>query len=1246
MMLPCGPFPGVAAPFERETPSSCAMEADWDEVSQVAVPPPGPHLLPTVASTVAFDDSQELLWVGNEFGRVSSFYGPELQRYTSVKAHASSEGQVRQFLFHDKGVISLSANSVHLASRRGLTQWHILHPEMTELRCMSFTAQPHKIIVAGLQSAMFIIDVEKGAIVDQLSTEYRYTIMKRSRYLCAATDTGSVNVLSLTDFSVVKSWKAHGALINDMDARNDFLVTCGFSVRHAGSPIVDPLANVYDLKSLIPLPPIPFHAGAAFVRMHPRLQTTSFIASQTGQLQVVDLMNPNTINLRQANVAFMLGLEVSPSGEALAINDAECCIHLWGSPSKIHFNEIGKETEFSDIPTRPSMLDWSNDTPLNVIGMPYYHERLLSAWPSHLIFEIGNAPVPMDPAILPYLRPSEIGQYAQNPRKKRRYQVENTRLQSSTEVALAAPKFLSEKARELPNSKPEGAQEAVGALQGLKINGETKEDPLLKYSNVEIKYSKFGVDDFDFRYYNKTEFSGLETHIANSFTNSLLQLLKFIPLVRNLALHHVSTNCLCESCLLCEMGFLFDMLDKANGQNCQATNLLKTFSGFREAANLGLLEESLSNKSLSSAIQSVHRFFLNQIAHDYRTVYPNSDSLDNTLSTAAVESICCMFCRNEIVRPGNAFVTELIYPAADPKQAHRNQACRFSNILRSSIERETQNRGWCSTCRRYQQVSIRKTVQRMPLVLMLNAAINNSAHRRFWSIPGWLPEKIGVMIEDNQIQCYEGEQLRIRQQNDFEGLVIYELVGIIAEIDIVEQKKPHLVSFVDVSISAREPTKKSNWHLFNDFLVTGVSKEEVFSFNQGWKSPCTLAYQISTGRHGLDDSWKNELDTTLLFYEWSMNNRPPTDKCHILKSEEKPIAGTPIALDTEFVDLEKAEIEVKADGTQEMIRPSKSGLARVSVIRGSGNHEGVPFIDDYITIKDPIVDYVTQYSGIKPGDLDPRTSRHNLVALKVAYKKLWLLLNLGCVFVGHGLASDFRKINIQVPKAQTIDTQYLFFHPGKNRRLSLRYLAWAVFKEYIQEETTTTTSTSITTTTNPSSHDANTSTTTTTAITTTPPEGHDSIEDARMALRLWKKFKEYEDAGIVNQILEEIFREGVKVGFRPPARYPSQATPNPNNNNINNGVNPNGLSTPGSTNPISRLPLSGRNTPDFILPASASAAASVTGGPAGGGSSNGSMSGSTPSTPRQAFRRSTALTPSNGSFGGAKGLTFGGSPMR
>ena len=95
------------------------------------------------------------------------------------------------------------------------------------------------------------------------------------------------------------------------------------------------------------------------------------------------------------------------------------------------------------------------------------------------------------------------------------------------------------------------------------------------------------------------------------------------------------------------------------------------------------------------------------------------------------------------------------------------------------------------------------------------------------------------------------------------------------------------------------------------------------------------------------------------------------------------MAGTLVALDAEFVALQQEEIEVKADGSREIVRPSRSGLARVSVLRGSGLDEGEPFLDDYIATKEPVVDYLTDYSGIHPGDLDVRLSRHNVIPLKV-----------------------------------------------------------------------------------------------------------------------------------------------------------------------------------------------------------------------------------------------------------------------
>lgn len=214
--------------------------------------------------------------------------------------------------------------------------------------------------------------------------------------------------------------------------------------------------------------------------------------------------------------------------------------------------------------------------------------------------------------------------------------------------------------------------------------------------------------------------------------------------------------------------------------------------------------------------------------------------------------------------------------------------------------------------------------------------------------------------------------------------------------------------------------------------------------------------------------------------------------------QEAPKDGTVIALDTEFVAIRQPEIEVNADGARETIRPKVHALARVSVVRGSGEEEGRPFIDDYITSKEPIVDYLTSYSGIIQADLDPKLSKHNLIPLKVAYKKLWILLNLGCKFLGHGLKQDFRVTNIHIPRSQIIDTIEIFYKKEFRRKLSLAFLAWKVLNEDIQQGT------------------------------------HDSIEDARTALKLYKKYLEFQDAGILETMLQDIYKEGSLVQFKPP----------------------------------------------------------------------------------------------------------------
>lgn len=84
-----------------------------------------------------------------------------------------------------------------------------------------------------------------------------------------------------------------------------------------------------------------------------------------------------------------------------------------------------------------------------------------------------------------------------------------------------------------------------------------------------------------------------------------------------------------------------------------------------------------------------------------------------------------------------------------------------------------------------------------------------------------------------------------------------------------------------------------------------------------------------------------------------------------LGSEELPLPGTLVAIDAEFVQMQQEETEYRSDGTKKVLRPARLSLARVSVLRGDGPKQGVPFIDDHIHTSEIIVDYLTEFSGIR-----------------------------------------------------------------------------------------------------------------------------------------------------------------------------------------------------------------------------------------------------------------------------------------
>ena len=1014
-------------------------------------------------------------------------------------------------------MISVSDISVHLSTRRGLAQWHLTGNDMTHLRCMSFTGRgTDEIVVAGCQKQMYRIDLEKGVITEVVAPPILvpYTMMRRAgQCICAASHDGSIHLLDTRTLANMHIFKAYAGTVSDMDARGDYLLTCGWAPRHYHGLALEQLVRVYDVKLQKALPPISFPHGAACVRMHPKLSSTCMVISQTGTIYSIDVQNPEIPSVLYIPTydAQLTGLELMPSGRGFALTDSHCHLILRGSSTSMQFVEYGKAIEFADAPSVSKHLDWSADTPLNLIGMPYYKEALLSVWSNSLVHEVGAPPPKTDPALQVALQQfqngSLSGSVVSNPRKTRRNQIDDTRAALKTHASLAAPKFLSEKPREeqvQADAERRLSEDASKVLSTLSLNGGSQSDIPFWYRIVEIKYSKFGVDDFDFGYYNRTRYSGLETHIVNSYANPLLQLFRFTTVTRNLALHHTSRDCGFENCLLCELGFLIDMLEKAEGRQCQATNFLKNLSKHSSAAGLALLEEHTFNTPLSAMIQNMNRFLLGTIEENHRLIDGSSDLVRHAFGTVIRAIGTCSQCHIEAVQEKVAYSHDLVYPPKPSKHSPRNVRQYFSQVLKASVERQEQQRGWCSRCQGYKPILSRREIQAIPAVLMLNAAVRTADAKQLWSTPGFLPKQIGIIVNNGQFYCYEGQDLQMHLTRRAFNIIVYELVGVVADISAGDSSRSHLVSMINVGTADPEVSPEDHWHVFNDFLVRETTSEDALGFEQRWKLPSVITYQAKSMCRAVDDSWKSRIDTSILYRSTA---QPGFSDSYEFRSytmiDMLPNDSTHCAIDAEFVRLLREEIDIGADGSRTITRPAVPGLARVSVLRGDEPELGVPFIDDYISVIEPIDDYLTQYSGLKPGDLTLGVSKFVLVNLKAVYKKLWILLNLGCTFIGHGLSSDFRTINIHVPKSQIIDTQELFSLGSRARRkLSLRFLAWLLLNEDIQQNVA---------------------------------EGHDSIEDARTALKLWRKYLEYVDAGILEQMKDDIWIKGKAMDFRVPA---------------------------------------------------------------------------------------------------------------
>uniref|UniRef100_A0A672YGD5 Poly(A) specific ribonuclease subunit PAN2 n=1 Tax=Sphaeramia orbicularis TaxID=375764 RepID=A0A672YGD5_9TELE len=499
-------------------------------VSEVGIPVTATH----------FDLQEEMLWMGNHRGHVTSFFGPTMGRYSSFQVHATDD--IRHIQSLETGVLFLSKIMFDYPMEEGADMHSLL---MTDNNTM---------LMGGLQNYVVEVDLSTVQETQKFTVEVPGVAIMRqtSRFFFCGHTSGKVTLRDLRTFKMEHEFDAFSGSLSDFDVHGNLLAACGFSSRGLNGMACDRFLMVYDLRMMRAVTPLQVHVDPLFLR---------FIPTYTSRLIFLFFFWP------------FLQIIVHIVKQALAFGDSGGCVHLWSDAPEVSFNDYSRETEFPLpclVDTLPQ-LDWNHDLlPLSLIPMPLTStEQLLSDWPTALATPSPRRAPPVDPEILRTMKTVGFIGYAANPRTRPRNQVD---------VELDYDNY-----NQVPES-PIGRDEEPHLYMVPK-----------KYRKVTIKYSKLGLEDFDFKHYNRTLFAGLEPHIPNAYCNCMIQVRK----CRTFRELQFSCSIFLLLCLL------------------KASNFLRAFRTIPEASALGLIladsDEQTGKARLGRLIQSWNRFILTQL---------------------------------------------------------------------------------------------------------------------------------------------------------------------------------------------------------------------------------------------------------------------------------------------------------------------------------------------------------------------------------------------------------------------------------------------------------------------------------------------------------------------------------------------------------------------------------------------------------------------------------------------------------
>ncbi|CAI4230764.1 unnamed protein product [Auanema sp. JU1783] len=1039
-------------------------------------------------TSLSFDPFEELLWCGNMNGRVSSFFaGNGYEKYTSFCA---ADGDIRDIAITENAVFSLSANTLKANTRQGLhinTHTSSNCSNLSELFCVP---QTPFLIMGGNQPSIVQYDYEKQKELRavQIKEKNITGIRSNGNFIFTSDSFGNIAMRSMSSFETLRVLKdVHSGSISDFDVCGNKLITCGCSLRmdkiHG-----DAFVKVYDLRFFQPQKPLPLSFSPAFARFLPTFYDSRIVSiSQMGQAQLSDLNNQPGYPFIVDCEGYVSAFNISTTKQIMAFGDMVGNVHVYADRPNPIVNEHSYETEFADPSLGPPHSFTIDDTQTSLASVPFPFspdETLLSDWPEELCVPMHRKSKPCGPYAS--IKNIQFVGYAANPRAATLFRYFNV-----------VPYFL-----DFEPERPETPEEKGPAVI-----------PQF-YRKLRIKPSRVGVGETStLLAYNKTNIVPLESTSSSVYIDSVVHSLNGIPVFQNLLISHICDH---EHCIACQLGFLFRMLcQRKQCSSATSKNLVRSI-----IAGGGCPE--LTGDALTSAHNVIT--YLHTSINSGLLTQEELTILRSVMGFELAVHTRCVRCSTISLKDEDKIYVTLQYPAAVEHMT-------LCGLIEKAIHARQLAEQQCNSCLTKTSVEENRKIKRLPPVIAVDCNASNPNFVSFWTNQLRLserrpkynrPEDECNLAGKTDGPCRYGEFCRNKQFCKYihldvawdaecerwlsttggvwkqfvtptihaklsNGITIlsdkaveneteaYELAAMVVAIKTDEDGPwNHTVAIVKNNNNEALP-----WAIINESLVTEVHTEEALSINSKWKLPLMFIY-VNRKNAVIEQGCGKKLVPSHVFHN-DTNLTGDDEVARERKTWNIPQKQDVVGIDAEFIDIS---------------REGKKSVARVSVV--DLNTSNV-LIDDYIVTcaGDVVNDYLTPFSGIREDDLNPHKSTKHLTTLKRCYLKILHMVENGVVFVGHGLNNDFSVLNIYVPPEQMIDTVQLFHLPQK-RMISLQFLAWYLLGENIQESV------------------------------------HDSVEDARVALNLYKKWKEFEESHTLDNVLTQLYETGEQCNWRTP----------------------------------------------------------------------------------------------------------------